>query len=719
LTCPAPGCYQFLCLLNGDLQAVLLFPSFGSLAASGEQLWDSMEAFRRAGLTSWRRFLLGLAAIAAVSIAGCGSSTTPYNATPAITSLYPDYVYAGGCGFTMSISGTGFISTTTVYWNGLQLNNAVFDATTTQMVVPIPASLVATVGIAQITVSNPPPGGGPSLVAETFEMKKLPLNTVPSIITCLDPSTVAKGKGAFTLNVTGLNFVTTSVVEWNGSPRTSAFVSATQLTAQILDSDVATDGTAAVTVSASGAVSPPAVFTITDPSNASQSSAQFVSAIPNSGPSDGQGYGPAISADGRYVALYFRAKNHIVDGASGDIFVRDTCRNVANCTPQTIAVDTAPDGGPPNGPAGIVVAISDTGRFVAFSSEATNLVPGGKIGDRVGLSNIFVRDLCLGSNLPVGCTPHTELVSVAEGDRGGNGYSYAPSLSADGRFVAFESWATNLVSGLSKSAPRVYISDRSTRRTLLVSASGPVVADDLAGKEPSISGDGRYVAFTGWTLNPTRGATEVRAQVFLRDTCLGPDAPSVCTPSVSEISASPDGADGDSRSQRPFINGDGRFVVFESRAGNLTPEATRGISQILLRDTCLGLAAPSGCQQSTAVVSVDNEGGAGSGDSDDPYISRSGRYITFISSSLTLPSDAAHGSHAYVHDTCLGASDLPCVPRTHLVSYLPAETIALDSTMSRAPLTEDGRFIAFFSHAGKLATPVSEDGDVLLTTIPY
>jgi len=718
LTCRAPGCYQFFCLLEGDLQATLLFPSFASPAARGEQLWGPKDFFRRVGLISWRRLLLGLATAIVVMNAGCGSSGPP-NATPIITSLYPDYVYAGGCGFTMSISGTGFISTSTVYWNNALLSNAVYDSTTTEMVVPIPASLVANVGIAEITVANPPPGGGTSQTAATLEIKKLPLNTVPSTITCLNPSSVVAGSGALSLSVGGVNFPPDSVVDWNGSPRTTTFTSATQLTAQILATDVKTDGTAQVTVSASGGVSPYSVFTITAPPTSSQATPQFVSVNADGGPADGQGYGPAIGADGRYAAFYFRSKSRISDRVSGDIFVRDTCRNIANCTPQTIAVDITPDGGPPNGPAGIVLAISSTGRFVAFSSEATNLVNGGEVSNRVGMSNIFVRDLCLGYGLPDDCTPRTELVSVAEGGKLENGYSYAPSLSADGRFVAFESWATNLVPGLSRSAPRAYVTDLSTHQTLLVSTASQGAADDFAGKEPSISGDGRYVAFTGWSLDSRHDANQPRTQVFLRDTCLGSNARPACVPSLTTASASPDGAEGDNRSQRPFINGDGRFVVFRSHAGNLAHDASGEISQILLRDTCLGTTAPSGCQPATTIVSVDIEGGAGNGDSDDPFITQSGRYVSFISKSKNLSTDSSYRSHVYVRDTCLGVVDSPCVPHTRHVSFLPKEAIAEDSTMSRAPLTDDGGFIAFFSYAGKLATPVSEDGDVFIVTVPH
>lgn len=728
MTCRAPGCYQFFCLLNGDLQATLLFPSFASPAARGEQLWDSMEVFRRAGLISWRRLLLGLAAVVVASIAGCGgSSSLPYNATPVITLLYPDYVYAGASSFTLYISGTGFMSTTTVYWNGTLLNNAVFNATTTQMEVTIPASDVASAGNVQITASNPPPGGGMSLLAATFEIKP-PLNPVPSI-SSLSPGSVLPGSSSFTLTVNGTNFVSNSVVAWNGNPRATTYVPAqtnpatpAYLTAQILASDVATGGSAEVTVSnpaPGGGVSPPAVFTIGNSPGASRKFPQVVSVNANGGAANGQSAGPAISADGRYVAFYSEAKNLIAEGASGNIFVRDTCLGAANCTPQTIAVDIAPDGSAPNGPAGIILSLSSTGRFVAFSSEGTNLVPGGETNGHGGTSNVFIRDLCVGAGVPTGCVPHTDIVSVAEGGQPANADSSAPSLSADGQFVAFESEATNLVPALSISEQRVYVRDLSSGRTLLVSTGDPDSTVNYAGMEPSISGDGRHVAFSGWSLDPRFGGSALQAQVFVKDTCLGPSAPSACVPSLIKVSTSPDGANGNSASWSPVINGDGRFVVFESLAGNLTPDASGGMWQALLRDTCLGSTTPSGCEPSTSIVSVDNQRIAGDGDSKAPYITRSGRYVSFISRAQSLSSQDPSTTHAYVRDTCLGVIDSPCVPSTHIASIAPVGVFGDESTMSRAPVTDDGRFAVFFSFAKNLATPVSEQGDVFLTTAPH
>ena len=139
-------------------------------------------------------------------------------------------------------------------------------------------------------------------------------------------------------------------------------------------------------------------------------------------------------------------KNLIPAAASGNIFVRDTCVERANCSPKTLAVDVAPDGSAPNGKAGRQVAISGDGRFVAFVSRATNLLPGNAVVS-LGYWELYVRDLCVGANAPSGCTPHTEIISLGAEGEAASGPSNSPSLSADGRFIAFVSAAGNLAAG--------------------------------------------------------------------------------------------------------------------------------------------------------------------------------------------------------------------------------------------------------------------------------
>ena len=127
-------------------------------------------------------------------------------------------------------------------------------------------------------------------------------------------------------------------------------------------------------------------------------------------------------------------------------------------------------------------AISADGRFVAFSSDATNLVP----GDTNGTADVFVRDRQTGT---------TRRVSVGSGGAQGNGLSVDPAISADGRFVAFASDATNLVPGDTNGADDVFVRDRQTGTTRRVSVGSGGAQGDRVSFDPAISADGRFVAF--------------------------------------------------------------------------------------------------------------------------------------------------------------------------------------------------------------------------------
>ncbi|MEP7342740.1 MAG: IPT/TIG domain-containing protein [Acidobacteriota bacterium] len=175
---------------------------------------------------------------------GGGSSPaatfTINNPAPAITTLIPNSATAGGAGFTLTINGSGFVPTSTVWWNGGARTTTFVSAT--QLTVAVPANDIATAGTASVVVMNPTPGGGSSPAA-TFTIN----NPTPAI-TSLNPTSALVGGAAFTLTVNGSGFVNGSTVRWNGSARTTIFVSANQLTAQIPGSDIATTGTASITV---------------------------------------------------------------------------------------------------------------------------------------------------------------------------------------------------------------------------------------------------------------------------------------------------------------------------------------------------------------------------------------------------------------------------------------------------------------------------------------
>jgi Tol biopolymer transport system component len=431
--------------------------------------------------------------------------------------------------------------------------------------------------------------------------------------------------------------------------------------------------------------------------------------------------------DGRFVAFYSQAGNLIADGPHGNVFLRDTCLGAADCTPRTLPIDISASGAAPNAGAARAIQISADGRFVTFASSATNLVAGSESTLASGRSNVYVRDLCTGSASPAGCTPETRIVSLGQSNEPGNGDSISPSISADGRFVAFASLATNLFPGVSGSSYRVYVRDicagpsaapDCVPGTSLVPSDG---SDQVAGSAsfaPQISADGRYIAFEA--LLPGVGTPDhlPRAQIFLRDTCLGLDIAIGCSPSTARVSVSPNGSFADGFNTSLSISGDGRFVAFESTADNLVPGATNSSHQIFLRDTCAGQPSAVGCVPSTSLVSSEAAGISANADSFSPSISPSGRYITFVTgiSAASSPSDAASGS-LFVRDTCLGATG-ECTPQTTPLGASGPDSQASPVTVDRfttVPITSKGNFVTFHAVAPDPSVRSSGFGDVFLT----
>ena len=162
---------------------------------------------------------------------------------PVINSLAPTSAIAGGSAFTLTVNGSGFVNGSVVQWNGAGRTTTFVSST--QLTAAIAAADIAAAGTAQVTVFNPAPGGGTSN-AQTFTINTIN-NPVPTT-TSLSPASATAGGSAFTLTVNGSGFVNGSVVQWNGAGRTTTFVSSTQLTAAIPAADIATAGTAQVTV---------------------------------------------------------------------------------------------------------------------------------------------------------------------------------------------------------------------------------------------------------------------------------------------------------------------------------------------------------------------------------------------------------------------------------------------------------------------------------------
>ncbi len=264
---------------------------------------------------------------------------------------------------------------------------------------------------------------------------------------------------------------------------------------------------------------------------------------------------PSISADGRYVAFASDATALVAGdhNRAEDVFVHD------RRTGKTVKVSVASDGRPGNGNS-YSPAISADGRFVAFASEATNLVRGDTNGD----TDIFVHDLAAG---------RTVRVSVASNGAQAEGDAFTPSISGDGRFVAFATDAGNLRSGDGNKASDVFVHDGETDRTVLVSAPAGGQASDRGSFEPSLSVDGRSVAFVtdGALLADDTNNTE---DVYVAEVSGG---------ALRRVSLASDGSGGNGPSLGPSVNGNGTVVAFESLATNLVVADSNGADDVFWR----------------------------------------------------------------------------------------------------------------------------------------
>jgi Tol biopolymer transport system component len=227
-----------------------------------------------------------------------------------------------------------------------------------------------------------------------------------------------------------------------------------------------------------------------------------VSVGPHGRQADGASLAPALSMDGRFAAFKSDATNLVRGDTNGatDVFVRDRAKST------TERVSVGPGGVQGDGNSGGVfdfdtIAISADGRFVAFVSDATNLVP----GDTNFSTDVFVRDRAKGV---------TERVSVGPGGVQANDVSFFPSLSADGRFVAFQSGATNLVPG--DTGGGIYVRDRELGTTERVDLGPGGVQANEAGFDPAISADGRFVAFASVADTFVSGDTNDTTDIFVR-----------------------------------------------------------------------------------------------------------------------------------------------------------------------------------------------------------
>jgi TolB protein len=395
---------------------------------------------------------------------------------------------------------------------------------------------------------------------------------------------------------------------------------------------------------------------------------------------------PALSASGRFVA--FESVGQFVPGDTGtdaDIFVRDTGSH------KTTRVSVKSDGGEANGDSE-QASVSADGRLVAFTSEAALVA-----GDTNGVEDVYVRDRKAGKTKRVSVTPSGQQVFADSSN---------PSISADGRFVAFQSDAA-VVGTDTNGVSDVYVRDMNAHTTLRVSlrsnGTQPTQPSTLSdggtvNRASRISSDGRFVTFESNDGHMT-GRTDCcnpplfDSDVFVRD---------LQNNKTARVSLKSNGGEADQLNQvasgNPSISGDGRFVAFQS-VGAFVGGDANGQADIYVRDRNTG---------NTLLVSVKSNGSQGSGPvssaSTLPSISASGRFVCFESYAALVGSDANPARDVYVRDRTAGTTKRASVKSNGQgVSGYEHQLSAISG---------DGRFVAFISFGHFTAGDAGTDFDV-------
>lgn len=329
-------------------------------------------------------------------------------------------------------------------------------------------------------------------------------------------------------------------------------------------------------------------------------------------------------------------------------------------------------------------SISGNGRYITFVSEASNLVP----NDTNGVTDTFVWDRV---------TSKIVRISVSsEGRQGNRGYDYwggPPSINAHGRFIAFESMASNLVSGDTNGRSDVFVRDRDTDRDNIYDEPGAVTTARVSawtngGSKPSISANGRHVAFvtsTEWAGD----RNDTMLDVFSYDRLTGRTA---------LVSVSTDGVqDGGYPSWDPSTSADGRFIAFWSDAPSLVgQDPNDSVADVFVRDrdTDRNGVFDEPDKVRTVLVSVGRMGATANADSVRPFISSSGRYIAFESNATNLVANDTNGQRdIFVRDWFRGT--------TARIS-LSTSGVQSNNQSVVASISAHGRYLVFTSRASNL-----------------
>ena len=372
----------------------------------------------------------------------------------------------------------------------------------------------------------------------------------------------------------------------------------------------------------------------------------------------------SLSGDGRFMAFGSHATNLVPGDANGfEVFVFD--REDSSVERVSITSGGAQMfTGTANGP-----SISDDGRYVAFYADASDLVP----GDTNGKIDVFLRDRQAAT---------TTRISLDSSGNQVSGDSYGPVISGNGLVVAFISDAANLVTGDANNATDVFVRDLVANTTTRVSvatgggeASGGSEDFEVVAPSLAISNDGRYIFFSSHKTNLVADDSNDGGDVFRHDRQTG---------TTIRVSVASGGGQGNGHSQSPAASGDGRYVAFTSGASNLVAGDTNG-ADVFLRDVTLDV---------TTRVSVIAHGGEFSQASGNPSISGDGRFVAFHSlDDLIVPGDTNASFDVFIRD------------RQEALTYRVSSTAAGGPGNANSfypAMSEDGLFVGYLSYASNL-----------------
>ena len=601
---------------------------------------------------------------------GGTSNTVSLNVTNPVPDLGSLSPAAAGAGTitptTLTVTGTGFVTNSTVMINGAP--HATVFSNSTQIQTTLTGADLAAGGVDQVQVFSPGPGGGTSNPL-TFAVDPSDSAGLPVLVDLAPSGAQANNGVCGTPCTSGVPTLTTAGPSASMTGQFIAFASnSTNLLSTVTQPNLLTNGTSGIfyrdtclTGTTSGSSCVPKTLLITSGTGGS--------------PANGPSSEPSLDSSGGDVAFTSTASNLVsyvtTPVGTRQVYWQPTCETTAtSCTP--VLVSLSADGASAGNGESYNPVISPDGQYVAFVSLATNLVSGVSV-DGV-TPQVYIRTICAGaipSTQTSSCVPTTYLVSTPDGVTPGDEPSSDPAISNTGLYVSFSSTATNLGPTAPNPSGAQEIFERATCVTtigtisnscvpltnLISTPDGGATAANGLSIQPAMSPDGRFVAFAS-TATDFGIASAGTQEIYVFDTCIGVvvTTPPTCTPSSPMLVSTPDTSANattptNTLSENPSVSvcsatttttgtcPGGVVIAFSSKSTNLAPNVVNGIENVFVRSTCVDLpSTTTACTPRTALAS--QAGGsappAANGDSIIPAISGDGHTVAFISSANNL-----------------------------------------------------------------------------------